>query len=250
MMGQRRVACSALAAMLGSVGLKKSTLGSAFCIRMLICKMQISGQVYLDITLSFAYIHEKIHEFRLRHANFGKLGEGHSDHLQSTEIQTQTSVLGKSFETDIVILMNWETQLRRASAEFILKSGLCLWDTSGPPPPVALAHGLFLDASERSFPHFWFRTFHYMKASLADGITNSSPLSSPACLLPPSGPQRAFAGLAPRFTIKGQKASIRRPYVWLDRPPSPIGFRDRVDLDHLHVGATPTLEVNKITKGN
>ena len=175
MMGQRRVACSALAAMLGSVGLKKSTLGSAFCIRMLICKMQISGQVYLDITLSFAYLHEKIHEFRLRHANFGELGEGHSDHLQSTQIQTQTSVMGKSFETDIVILMNWETQLHRASAEFILKSGLCLWDTSGPPPPVALAHGLFLDASERSFPHFWFRTFHYMKASLADGITNSSP---------------------------------------------------------------------------
>ena len=77
------------------------------------------------------------------------MGEGHSDHLQSTQIQTQTSVLGKSFETDIVILMNWETQLRRASAGFILKSGLCLWDTSGP-PPVALAHGLFLDASERS----------------------------------------------------------------------------------------------------
>ena len=75
--------------------------------------MQISGQVYLDITLSFAYIHEKIHEFRLRHANFGELGEGHSEHLQSTEIQTQTSVMGKSFETDIVILMNWETQLRR-----------------------------------------------------------------------------------------------------------------------------------------
>ena len=77
MMGQRRVANSALAAMLGSVGLKKSTLGSAFCIRMLICKMQISGQVYLDITLSLAYLHEKIHEFRLRHANFGELGEGH-----------------------------------------------------------------------------------------------------------------------------------------------------------------------------
>ena len=83
------------------------------CIHMQIYKMQISGQVYLDITLSFAYLHEKIHEFRLRHANFGELGEGHSDHLQSTQIQTQTSVMEKSFETDIVILMNWETQLRR-----------------------------------------------------------------------------------------------------------------------------------------
>ena len=140
--------------------------------------------------------------------------------------------MGENFETDIVILMNWETQLCGASSpEFILKSGLCLSDTSG--LSLAAAGGArsraFLGCERAFLPPLLLPNFPLYEGFARRRNHQFFPLSSPACLLPPSGPQRAFAGLAPRFTIKGQKASIRPPYVWLARPPSPIGFRDRVD---------------------